>query len=246
MNIYPAIDLKSGECVRLYRGSFDQMVSYEKDPIQVAKTFAQQGATFLHVVDLDGAKEGESRHLDLILQMAAETDLQIQIGGGIRTKDQVEHYLNNGIARVILGSVAISEPDLVREWLEELGSDRIVLALDIRMTKKKEPQLATEGWLTNSKKSLWQLLDRYKDSPLKHVLCTDIDRDGTLEGPNINLYQQCREHYPMFNFQASGGISGLNDLRELKAIPVAGAIIGKAIYEKKFSLSDALIEVKSC
>jgi phosphoribosylformimino-5-aminoimidazole carboxamide ribotide isomerase len=241
MQIYPAIDLKSGECVRLYQGSFDQMTSYDKDPLAVAKNFSQQGAKFLHVVDLDGAKEGQPAHAEIIAQMAQQTELQIQVGGGIRHKAQVAELLNKGVARVVLGSIAISEPREVESWLREFGVEKIVLALDVRMSDEGEPYLAAHGWLSHTAISLWDLLEEYDHTVLKHVLCTDIDCDGTLQGPNIALYQTCRARYPHLSFQASGGIGSLEDLKKLAQIPVAGVIIGKALYEKRFTLAEVLI-----
>ncbi len=243
MNIYPAIDLKSGKCVRLYQGSYEQVTLYANDPVDVAKTFAKQGATVLHVVDLDGAKQGKSENLDLIEKISRESGLWVQTGGGIRTRQNVYDILNKGIARVVLGSIAISQPQEVRKWIHELGSDRIVLALDIRMDANNEPKLALHGWQKPSEKSLWQILDEYQESGLQHVLCTDILCDGTLQGPNINLYKECMWRYPNLHLQASGGVSSLNDLRELALIPVSGVIIGKALYENKFTLSAAFNEV---
>jgi phosphoribosylformimino-5-aminoimidazole carboxamide ribotide isomerase len=245
MNIYPAIDLKSGQCVRLYQGCFDQVTAYHNDPIEVAKTFAAQGAEFLHVVDLDGAKQAQPVHRDVIRKLANETGLNIQVGGGIRTRAQISEYLNAGISRVILGSIAIFQPETVKEWLEEF-SEKIVVALDIRMDKTQEPKLTTQGWQENSETSLWDLLDTYQGTNNLPIICTDIARDGTLAGPNFVLYQKCVERYPTFKFQASGGIHSLNDVRKLSQIKVAGTIIGKALYENKFKLAEALQEAKSC
>jgi phosphoribosylformimino-5-aminoimidazole carboxamide ribotide isomerase len=240
MKIYPAIDLKSGECVRLYKGCFDQVTTYQKDPLATAQSFAQQGAEFLHIVDLDGAKNGSAQHTEIILTIAQSTKLCIQTGGGIRTTQQINTLLQGGIARVILGSIAIENPQQVSQWLQEFGGEKIVLALDIRMNDHQQPQLASHGWLVNNSIHLWQLLENYQDCGLKHILCTDIDRDGTLQGPNLALYQESIQRYPAFNFQASGGISNLEDLAALAKIPVSGAVIGKALYEKKFTLQEAI------
>jgi phosphoribosylformimino-5-aminoimidazole carboxamide ribotide isomerase len=246
MKIYPAIDLKSGECVRLHQGSFEQVTYYSKDPIFMASSFAQQGATFLHIVDLDGAKQGKPVNSEIIVKIAQETALKVQTGGGIRTKEEIKAFIAKGIDRIVLGSIAILQPLLVKQWLHEFGAEKIVLALDIRMNENAEPTVAMQGWQTNSEISLWQLLDDYQDSPLQHILCTDIHRDGTLQGPNINLYKECCSRYPLYQFQASGGISSLKDLRALAQIPVAATIIGKALYEKQFSVQEALDEIKSC
>lgn len=246
MNIYPAIDLKSGACVRLYQGCYDKVTVYQKDPVLLAQSFAEQGARILHVVDLDGAKQGSSINLDLIEKITKESGLQIQTGGGIRTEEQIRDLLNKNIARVVLGSVAVLQPNVVKNWLQEFGGEKIVLALDIRMDENNFPKLALHGWQTESEKNLWDLLDEYQDTPLKHVLCTDIHQDGTLQGPNLKLYQDCVKRYSQLHFQASGGIGHLKDLRELSAVPVAGVIVGKALYENKFTLPEALNEVTVC
>lgn len=243
MNIYPAIDLMSGKCVRLYQGCYDQMTLYDNNPIRLAKSFAKQGAQVLHVVDLDGAKQGKTVNLDLIIKIKQETKLNIQMGGGIRSRNQVREILSQGIDKVILGSIAISNPDDVKQWIAELGPEHFVLALDVRMDETNAPKLALHGWKTRSEKNLWDLLEKYKYSSLQHVLCTDISRDGTLQGPNINLYTECVNRYPAISFQASGGVSDLADLTALAKIPVASVIVGKALYENKFSLVDALNEV---
>src|SRR3990167_2962352 len=246
MKIYPAIDLMSGECVRLYQGRYDQVTVYENNPVRLAEVFAKQGASVLHIVDLDGAKQGKSVNLDLIIKIKEITGLAIQMGGGIRSRKQVSEILNQGIDRVILGSIAISNPDVVKEWIEEFGHERFVLAFDIRMDETNLPKLALHGWETRSEKNLWELLDEYQYSSLRHVLCTDIGRDGTLLGSNINLYTECVNRYPSIAFQASGGVSALTDLCALSNIPVTSVIVGKALYENKFSLVHALNEVLSC
>ena len=242
----PAIDLKSGQCVRLTQGSYDQVTIYERDPVLQAKLFEADGAKALHIVDLDGAKSGQSINLDIIRQIATETNLEIQTGGGIRTLDQLNTIFNMGIQKAILGSIAISDVKTTKKWIAEFGADRIVLALDIRFNTHQQPILSIHGWQKNADKNLWQLLDEYQNSGLKHVLCTDIMRDGLLQGPNINLYKACVTRYPDLNFQASGGVSALIDLKKLFTIPISEVIIGKALYENKFSLKDALCEIELC
>lgn len=240
MNIYPAIDLQSGKCVRLFQGSYDQVTEYDEDPIKMARDFVSQGAKRLHIVDLDGAKKGEPVNLDLILKIKESTRAQIQMGGGIRSPEKARHILKSRIDRIIIGSLAISNPSEIKTWIKEFGPDQIVLALDIRLDEKQVPRLALHGWQTPSDKNLWDLIAEYEESGLKHVLCTDIGKDGTLTGPNISLYQECINRFPQILFQASGGIGSLKDLQELSTIPVDGAIIGKAIYEKKFTVHEAL------
>jgi phosphoribosylformimino-5-aminoimidazole carboxamide ribotide isomerase len=245
MIIYPAVDLYKGNCIRLFCGDFNQQTFYSNDPIEVANNYADAGAKFLHVVDLDGARQGCLVQHDLIIQMQCKSNLKIQMGGGIRNRESIEKLLNHGISRVILGSVAVNEPLLVKKWLDQYGAERIVLAFDVKINEKGEPILATQGWKNLSTKILWDLLDEYSLTA-KHVLCTDISRDGTLQGPNKSLYQACALRYPKINFQASGGIQSLKDLQSLNQISMAGVIVGKALYEKKFSLSEAISEVAKC
>lgn len=240
MIIYPAIDLKSGKCVRLLQGNFDQDTCYSHDPVAVARQYAKEKPEFLHIVDLDGAAKGFFSQHDLIIQLQRESGLKIQVGGGIRTKQDIDILFSYGVTRVILGSIAITMPKLVNHWLDEFGSDKIVLAFDVKINSQGDPMVATEGWSTLSNKTLWNVLDFYQAQGVKNVLCTDIDRDGTLQGPNITLYKDCQKRYPQIAFQASGGIHALNDLQLLKNIPMAGAIVGKALYEKCFSLAEAI------
>jgi phosphoribosylformimino-5-aminoimidazole carboxamide ribotide isomerase len=246
MNIIPSIDLLSGQCVRLYQGNYDQVTVYDNDVIALSKQFASEGATALHIVDLDGAREGKSFNLDVITQIAKESHLAIQCGGGIRTEEQLVDMFNRGISRVVLGSIAILNINLVKEWLHRFGEDKIILALDIRMDQEKNPKLALQGWQEDSELTLWQLLEKYRDAPLSQVLCTDIQRDGTLKGPNIAFYQTCMKSYPTLRFQASGGIGCLKHLQSLASISMESVVVGKAIYENKFSLKMAIAEGQLC
>lgn len=249
MIIYPAIDLRNGNCVRLFRGDFDKETFYSSDSIKMACHYANLGAKFLHVVDLDGAKEGSPIQNELIIRIQHESKINVQTGGGIRDKNAIEKLLNHGISRVALGSIAVNQPLLVRKWLDKYGPEKIVLAFDVKLNNKGDPLLTTQGWTNLSNKILWDLLDFYHTfHGVKHVLCTDIERDGTLEGPNTMLYEACCRRYPEIAFQASGGIQSLEDLKTLNQISIAGTIIGKALYEKKFSLSDAIAisEVEKC
>lgn len=243
MLLYPAIDLKQGKCVRLLQGDFNQMTLYDVDPIQVAKNYAKAGAHFLHVVDLDGAQNGVVSQLDLMLKIQRESGLQIQVGGGIREKHVIKTLIDHGIARVVLGSIAVKEPQRVCTWIEEFSPEKIVLAFDIKMNESNDPIAFVHGWETAGQLSLWELLEIYQKSSLQHVLCTDISLDGTLQGPNFDLYAACKKYYPHIALQASGGIASLNDLQMLQEMSVAGAIIGKALYEKKFTLEEALERV---
>ena len=245
MIIYPAIDLSAGECVRLYQGDFASKTVYSRDPLERAREFQRAGAEWLHVVDLDGARDGAASQTETILRLARVTNLKLQVGGGIRQATQVETLLNAGVDRVVVGSRAVDAPSEVREWLSAFGPDALVLAFDVRM-KRGVPFPATHGWQTESATSLWALLAEYESyqsyegSGLRYVLCTDIERDGTLGGPNTRLYREIRQRFPGLDVLASGGVSALSDLRTLKLMGLAGTIVGKALYEKRIDLSEAI------
>jgi phosphoribosylformimino-5-aminoimidazole carboxamide ribotide isomerase len=238
--IYPAIDLRQGKCVRLQQGRFDQMTTYGDDPLAVARGYAAEGAAWLHVVDLDGAKDGNAAQTELILRIVGECDLKVQTGGGIRSEKQIHAYLEGGVARVVIGSLALTNPGLVGAWLGQFGRDRIVLALDVKAAEDGSWHVATHGWQKDSDRTLSSVIDEYGAATLRHLLCTDVARDGLLAGPNVALYQAIRAAYPGLELQASGGVASLEDLAALKATGVAGVVVGKALYERRFSLSEAL------
>ena len=236
MIILPAIDLINKQCVRLTKGNFNDKKIYNSDPIEIAKQFEKQGSKYLHVVDLDGAKNKSSSQSSLIVNIANSTNLKIQTGGGIRTKETIQYFLDNGIERVIIGSLAIKDSDSVKQWIKFFGADKIVLSFDIRMIDSC-PIVAINGWKENSI-SLWDVLKEYDN--VKHVLCTDINKDGMLQGVNLDLYIKIKSMYPNICLQASGGISSLQDIIELKQNNIDGVIIGKALYENKFKLQEVL------
>ncbi len=240
MKIIPAIDLQNGSCVRLAQGDFSAATQYSADPLTVAKQFLTEGAQFLHLVDLDGAKAGEPKQLETILSIVRNTPLKIQIGGGIRTKQSVQTLLQNGVDRVVIGSLAANHSNLVCEWLEEFGISKITIAMDVRLNSDGIPFVATEGWKETGSVSLWKILSHYQTFSDLQILCTDIAKDGMLIGPNFFLYKQLAEQYPSFKIQASGGVTSLEDLKKLREIGVESTIIGKALYEKRFTLSEAL------
>ncbi len=244
MDIFPAIDLKNGQCVRLTQGDFDMAKIYETDPIRQAQKFADAGAGWLHVVDLDGAKQGEMKQIDIIANLANQTPLKIQTGGGIRSAKTIQKLLKSGVQRIVVGSLAIKNKALVQEWLKEFGPRRIVLAFDVKFIDS-QPVVLTQGWQSESKQLLWDVLDAYEESGLSHILCTDVSRDGMLTGANTALYQSIRQRAPKLDVLASGGVSSLDDLLKLAKVPVAGAIVGKAIYECRLDLDDALKQVKN-
>lgn len=238
MLIYPAIDLRGGECVRLLHGRFDAVTLYDKDPAARLAAFAEAGAAWAHVVDLDGAEAGEPRQHLLVHSLAKSTPLRIQVGGGVRTADDISRLLDAGAERVVVGSACVRKPDDVIAWLDRFGADRLTLALDVRIADA--PMVAIDGWTAGSGLSLWQVLARLAAGLPRHLLVTDIGRDGALEGPNVELTSEIVRRVPRLEYQASGGVASIADLNALKAAGAAGAIIGRALYEGRFSLEEAL------
>jgi phosphoribosylformimino-5-aminoimidazole carboxamide ribotide isomerase len=233
MRLLPAIDLKDGRCVRLLQGDFAQQTAYPATPLDLARKFAAMGADWLHVVDLDGARDGRSDQANrvLIAQLARESALQLQVGGGLRTRADVARVLDAGAARAVIGSTALSDPAAVRGWLNEFGGDRIALAFDVRLDAAGAPCIATHGWQRQSTRTLWQALAEFPGAAPTHVLCTDVARDGALSGPNVALYAQAARRFPGIAWQASGGIRDAADLQALAACGAAAAISGKALLE---------------
>jgi phosphoribosylformimino-5-aminoimidazole carboxamide ribotide isomerase len=230
MELLPAIDLRDGRCVRLLKGDFEQETRYSVDPVELAQHYRELGARSLHVVDLDGAKQGVPVNLPVIRRMRAAAGIAIQLGGGIRARTSLEDALEVA-ARAVIGSLAVSEPELVASWLTEFGPDRLTLALDVRLAADGTPMIATHGWTRASKLSLGAAIERFAAVGLKHVLCTDIDRDGALSGPNVELYRDCVRRWPGIEFQASGGVRDVSDLTALAAAGVTATVSGKALLE---------------
>lgn len=231
MKIIPAIDIQGGKCVRLLQGRFDDVTHYSDDPADVARRFAKLDVRDLHVVDLDGARTGRQQNTAAIRRIAAATSLDIQLGGGLRGRDRLEHWFGAGVRRCVVGSLAVQQPPLVREWLSEFGGDRIVLALDVAFGTGGEPMLATDGWTRTSRTTLWDCLDGYVQAGLQQLLCTDISRDGAMSGPNIELYCCIVRRYPTLELQASGGVRHIADLRALAASGIPAAISGRAMLD---------------
>ena len=240
MIIYPAIDLRGGRVVRLTEGKFDQEKSYGDDPLAVARGFAAAGATWLHVVDLDGAKDPAKRQTSLVETIARGSGLRMQTGGGIREESQITALLAAGAQRVIVGSVAVKQPALVHDWLRKFGPEKIILSPDVRLDASGTPRVAAAGWQESTGVALDDFLRGFLSSGLVHILCTDISRDGRLTGPNTALYASLVQKFTSLRIQASGGVSSLDDLRALQTTGSAGAIVGRALYEKKFTLQEAL------
>ena len=240
MNIYPAIDIHNGRCVRLKKGDFATMREYAESPVTLAQAFQKQGATWLHIVDLDGAKDPLNHQHALISEITHNTNLNIQMGGGIRTGEQIQALLANGVKRVILGSVAVTHPEQVSQWLREFGSEKIVIALDVRFNSKHIPMVTMHGWQEISNMPLMQVIEYYQAANLQHILCTDIECVGLLEGPNFSLYQQLKNRYPKLMIQASGGIASLNDIQTLSTLHLSSVVVGSAFYESRFTLPQVL------
>ena len=230
MELIPAIDLRDGRCVRLLQGDFAQETRYSVDPVELAQHYRELGARTLHVVDLDGAKQGVPVNLPVIRRMRAAAGIDVQLGGGIRARTSLEEALEVA-ARAVIGSLAVGEPELVASWLAEFGPDRLTLALDVRVAANGTPMIATHGWTRASTLSLGAAIERFAAAGLKHVLCTDIERDGALSGPNVALYRDCVQRWPGIEFQASGGVRDAGDLAALAAAGVTATVSGKALLE---------------
>ncbi len=235
--IYPAIDLRGGKCVRLFQGDYGQETVYGDSPVEMAKKFAEAGAEWLHMVDLDGAKAGHRINDESVIG-AAKLGLKVQVGGGIRTAEDIRYYLDNGVSRVIIGSLAIREPELVVSFIKEFGADRIVIGIDA-----KDGLAATEGWTETSVQPAAEVARFFVSKGARHFIYTDIATDGTLAGPNIEANKQLLEDASA-EVIVSGGIGTIEDVRNVKAAAenssVGGVIIGKALYEERFTLEEAL------
>jgi phosphoribosylformimino-5-aminoimidazole carboxamide ribotide isomerase len=235
MLLIPAIDLRNGRCVRLFKGDFNAETRYEYEPLDLLTRYHGYGATWLHVVDLDGAKDGVLANRATIVALAAKRALRIQVGGGMRSAAVIEDVLAQGVERVVIGSAAIERPAEVAGWLRKFGADRVCLALDVKVDTDGEPKVRTRGWTEGTGVTLWNALEPFLADGLKHVLCTDIDRDGALTGPNIELYRRALERYPQIAWQASGGVRNAADLTELDSIGMAAAVSGKALLEQRIT-----------
>lgn len=242
IQIFPAIDMRGGKCVRLFKGDYAQETIYGDSPFDMAKSFADAGATFIHMVDLDGAKDGERVHAKDIVRVANELPMRVQIGGGIRTEEDVAFYLDQGVDRVIIGSLAIREPELVASFIEKYGAERIVIGLDA-----KDGMVATHGWLETSNQTAIEVGQYFASKGAKHFIFTDIATDGTLQGPNIEA-NEALARATGANIIVSGGMSSLADIQAVKeaakSTTIAGVIIGKALYTGQFTLEEALKEAE--
>jgi phosphoribosylformimino-5-aminoimidazole carboxamide ribotide isomerase len=251
MMLIPSIDLRGGQCVRLLRGDFDAETRYATRPADLLLRFAELGARWLHVVDLDGARDGALANAALVAELAraganvaahpggsggagaGARPVRLQVGGGVRSAAVARQLFDLGVARVVVGSAAVEEPDEVARWLEEFGPQRLCLAFDVRVAADGVPRVQTRGWRTGTQLSLWDALERFAGHGLVHVLCTDVERDGALEGPSIGLYREAMRRRPDLAWQASGGVRDAADLTALDALGMAAAISGKAMIEQR-------------
>ena len=233
MKIIPAIDIIDGKCVRLTQGDYALKKVYNEHPLEVAKRFEDAGLQHLHLVDLDGAKAGKVINWNVIDSITTRTSLNVDFGGGIKTDEEISKLFKAGVKQVNLGSIAVKNKLLVQRWIETYGSDKIILSADV-----KNEKIAISGWMEDSSISIYDFIRDYLEKGIRYITCTDISTDGMLQGPNVALYRKLLEAFPEIKLIASGGVSSLNDLRDLQKINIDGVIIGKALYEGRISLSD--------
>ena len=237
MLLMPAIDLRHGRCVRLYQGDFGAETRYEHEPHELLLRYRGLGATWLHVVDLDGAKDGVLANRSVIVALASQRAVRLQVGGGVRTAAAIDDLLRAGVERVIVGSAAVERPAEVADWIARFGAERICLALDVRIDPRG-PMVRTRGWTEGTAITLWEAIERYPQGSLRHVLCTDIERDGAMSGPNVELYKAATQRFPELAWQASGGVRDAADLKALAACGVAAAVSGKALLEERITAEE--------
>jgi len=231
MRIIPAIDIIDGMCVRLTQGDYAQKKIYNERPLEVARSFESAGLTHLHLVDLDGAKQGKVVNWKVIESVVSGTSLRVDFGGGIKTTGEIQRLMDIGVQQVNLGSIAVKEPEKITKWLDQFGTRSIILSADV-----KHEMISINGWQHDSTINIVTFLRDYIQRGIEHVTCTDISTDGMLSGPNIELYKKILLSFPQLNLIASGGVSSMEDLHELQTIGVDGVIVGKAIYEGKVTL----------
>jgi phosphoribosylformimino-5-aminoimidazole carboxamide ribotide isomerase len=233
MQIIPAIDIIEGKCVRLTEGDYAQKKIYNENPLEVAKAFEGIGLMRLHLVDLDGAKAGEVVNWKVLEKIANQTQLKIDFGGGIKTEATLKTVLDTGAKYATIGSLAVKSPEIFQEWIARFGAKVFMLGADVF-----EEKIAIGGWLEKTNITVFDFMKLYMDKGVKQIFCTDIQKDGKLEGPSIELYQKILEQFPSLHLIASGGVSSLDDLIELEEIGCSAAIVGKAIYENKITINE--------
>ncbi len=232
MEIIPAIDIIEGKCVRLVQGDYAKKKIYNENPLEVARQFEDAGLQRLHLVDLDGARAGAVRNWKILEQIAGKTKLLIDFGGGIKTEKDLDIVFNSGAVLATIGSLAVKNEALFSKWLQQYGADRFLLGADV-----KDEKIAISGWMETTDIGIYDFIQKYVEKKVQQVFCTDVSRDGLLQGPSEQLYKNIVEKFPELHFIASGGISSIDDVYRLKEIGCKGAIIGKAIYEGRISLA---------
>lgn len=238
MLLIPAIDLREGHCVRLYQGDFAAETRYDVEPHELLMRYRELGASWLHVVDLDGARDGRPVNRSIILALASQQAVRLQVGGGMRDSATIDAFLHAGVGRVVIGSAAVTKPEQVSMWLRRFGAESITLAFDVRLDEERVPRCATHGWQLQTALSLWQAVDAYRAQGVRHVLCTDVTRDGAMTGPNLELYTEAIRRFPDIEWQASGGVRTGADLRALSATGAGAAICGRALLEERLSIEE--------
>lgn len=232
IDLIPAIDIIDGKCVRLTKGDYNNKTIYNNNPVEVAREFEALGFKRLHVVDLDGAKSKHIVNAQVLKNITTATSLTVDFGGGIKSDEDIETALANGAEMVTIGSIAVTNPDLCQKWIEQYGAERIILGADVRDRK-----ISINGWMDNSEEELITFLKKYIDMGVRNILCTDISKDGTLQGPATSLYKEIIETFPEVYLIASGGVSSNEDIRELENNSIPAVVFGKAFYEGKIDVS---------
>jgi phosphoribosylformimino-5-aminoimidazole carboxamide ribotide isomerase len=238
MLLIPAIDLRAGSCVRLYQGDFGVEMRYSVEPEELVTRYKSLGATWVHIVDLDGARDGVPMNMPLIARLTRERAVRLQVGGGVRSAYVIEALLDAGVARVVIGSAAVTRPAEVVMWLKRFGVERLCLAFDVQIDSRGEPRVRTHGWTRDGGVALWSALSLYSAVDLRNVLCTDIARDGALTGPHVALYREAVQRFPHLLWQASGGVRDATDLAALARVGVSAAVSGKAVLEERMSIKE--------
>ena len=235
MIIIPAIDIIDGKCVRLTKGDYDQKTTYNENPLEVAKMFEDAGFTHLHLVDLDGAKSGHIVNQHVLKSITQNTNLKVDFGGGVKTDQDIQLAFESGAQQITGGSIAVKNPLIFESWISTFGSDKIILGADVHDNK-----IAVGGWLETTQLDLFEFLNSYISKGIQYVICTDISKDGLLQGSANELYAEIIQQFPKLKLIASGGVTSISDLEKLTKIGVYGAIVGKAIYENKLTLNELI------
>lgn len=235
IKLIPAIDIIDGRCVRLTKGNYKEKTIYHENPVDVAKEFEQLGLTHLHLVDLDGAKSDHVININILKAISTQTNLYVDFSGGIKSDNDIKDVFKNGANMVTIGSVAVNNPDLFHKWIQEYGSQKIILGADV-----KNGSIAINGWKDETKKSIYSFLEHYINLGIINILCTDITKDGTLSGPAYNLYKEILRRFPEINLIASGGVSSNEDIIKLDKLGVKAVVFGKAYYEHKIDIKTLL------